>query len=178
MAEQQRNHTTTSASRDDDVFTLDVATPSDSVVTVIAHGEIDLDTAPRLHDCLRQHLRPGGSLVLDTTAVTNCGSSGAAELVGAATAARQVGAEITVVIPPTSRHPVRRCSPYSVCSTCCLFDQVRSSPSPGQPEHAAEVRSQPRTQSSLWTSNSVIVGSRICASCIAWARSLGQALSP
>jgi anti-anti-sigma factor len=108
MAEQQRNHTTTSAPRDDDVLTLDVATPSDSVVTVIAHGEIDLDTAPRLHDCLRQHLRPGGSLVLDTTAVTYCGSSGAAELVGAATAAREVGAEITVVIPPTSRHPVRR----------------------------------------------------------------------
>jgi anti-anti-sigma factor len=108
MAEQQRNHTTTSAPRDDDVLTLDVATPSASVVTVIAHGEIDLDTAPRLHDCLRQHLRPGGSLVLDTTAVTYCGSSGAAELVGAATAAREVGAEITVVIPPTSRHPVRR----------------------------------------------------------------------
>jgi anti-anti-sigma factor len=108
MAEQQRNHTTTSAPRDDDVLTLDVATPSDSVVTVIAHGEIDIDTAPRLHDCLRQHLRPGGCLVLDTTAVTYCGSSGAAELVGAATAAREVGAEITVVIPATPRHPVRR----------------------------------------------------------------------
>ena len=53
MAEQQRIHTTTSAPRDDDVLTLDVATPSDSVVTVIAHGEIDLDTARRLHDCLR-----------------------------------------------------------------------------------------------------------------------------
>ena len=61
------------------MLTLDVATPSDSVVTVIAHGEIDIDTSPRLHDCLRQHLRPGGSLVLDTTAVTYCGSSGAAE---------------------------------------------------------------------------------------------------
>ena len=90
------------------MLTLDVATPSDSVVTVIAHGEIDLDTAPRLHDCLHQHLRPGGSLVLDTTAVTYCGSSGAAELVGASTAAREVGAEVTVVIPPTRHHPVRR----------------------------------------------------------------------
>ena len=90
------------------MLTLDVATPSDSVVTVIAHGEIDIDTSPRLHDCLRQHLRPGGCLVLDTTAVTYCGSSGAAELVGAATAAREVGAEITVVIPATPRHPVRR----------------------------------------------------------------------
>jgi anti-sigma B factor antagonist len=90
------------------VLTLDVATPSDSVVTVIAHGEIDLDTSPRLHDCLRQHLPPGGSLVLDTTGVTYCGSSGAAELVGASTAAREVGAEVTVVIPPTRHHPVRR----------------------------------------------------------------------
>jgi anti-anti-sigma regulatory factor len=54
------------------VLTLDVATPSDSVVTVIAHGDIDIDTSPRLHDCLRQHLRPGGCLVLDTTAVTYC----------------------------------------------------------------------------------------------------------
>ena len=108
MAEQQRNPTTTSAPRDDDLLTLDVAAPSDSVVTVIAHGEIDLDTSSRLHDCLRQHLPPGGSLVLDTTAVTYCGSLGAAELVGASTAAREVGAEVTVVIPPTHHHPVRR----------------------------------------------------------------------
>jgi anti-anti-sigma factor len=108
MAEQQRNHTFTSAHRDDDLLTLDVATPSAFVVTVTAHGEIDLDTSPRLHDCLRQHLPPGGSLVLDTTAVTYCGSSGAAELVGASTAAREVGAEVTVVIPPARHHPVRR----------------------------------------------------------------------
>jgi anti-anti-sigma factor len=108
MAEHQRNHTFTSAPKDDDLLTLDVATPSDSVVTVIAYGEIDLNTSPRLHDCLRQHLPPGGSLVLDTTAVTYCGSSGAAELVGASTAAREVGAEVTVVIPPARHHPVRR----------------------------------------------------------------------
>ena len=108
MAKQQRNHPNTAARSDDDVLTLDVATPSDSVVTVIAHGEIDLDTSPRLHDCLRRHLPPGGSLVLDTTAVTYCGSSGAAELIGASTAAREVGAEVTVVIPPARHHPVRR----------------------------------------------------------------------
>ena len=108
MAERRRNHTFTSAPRDDNLLTLDVATPSDSVVTVTAHGEIDLDTSPRLHDCLRQHLPAGGSLVLDTTEVTYCGSSGAAELIGASTAARELGAEVTVVIPPTRHHPVRR----------------------------------------------------------------------
>jgi anti-anti-sigma factor len=129
MAEQQRNHTTTSAPRNDDVLTLDVATPFDSVVTVTARGEIDLATSPRLHHCLRQHLPPGGSLVLDTTAVTYCGSSGAAELVGATTAARAVGAEVTLVIPPARHHPVRR-----VLTVLGVLDVLSVRPGPFIPQ--------------------------------------------
>jgi anti-anti-sigma factor len=66
---------------------------------VVARGELDLHTAPRLAEALAPHMDAGVPVIADLTAVTFMDSSGVAVFVNALARARETGASIRVVAP-------------------------------------------------------------------------------
>ena len=81
--------------------------PARSVVHVT--GDIDLDTGPQLREFLAGELnqlaQPAGELVLDTTDVAFCDSSGLQALVATLRRARLLGCRLVLVVSPTARFP-------------------------------------------------------------------------
>jgi anti-anti-sigma factor len=66
-------------------------------------GELDLATAPRLASAVDEELAANpGALVVDLTPTVFLDSSGARQLVLAARAAREAGAELHVICPRTN----------------------------------------------------------------------------
>jgi anti-anti-sigma factor len=70
---------------------------SPGVVTVVVTGEVDLDTAPAVHDEVLRHLHPGATVHLDLGDVTFMDSSGLQVLLSSRRHATEVGAELRLV---------------------------------------------------------------------------------
>lgn len=77
--------------------TSTVVVGDDAVITL--SGEVDLATVPLLHDALTKALthHPGRPLIIDLDGLTVLDDTGLGVLLGAAGAAREAGAELSVV---------------------------------------------------------------------------------
>ncbi len=76
-----------------------------ALITVVASGEVDLETGPRLRDELLRHLTPGARVRLHLAGVTFMDSSGLHVLIASKRRAGLLGADFGVVEPS---HQVRR----------------------------------------------------------------------
>ncbi|MDT7576875.1 MAG: anti-sigma factor antagonist [Pseudonocardiales bacterium] len=77
-------------------------TETDAACVVTLHGELDADTAPRLRRLLHGLVLQSRRLIVDTTALNFCASSGMTVLLETHDRAQQHGGELRVVIPPSA----------------------------------------------------------------------------
>ena len=77
--------------------TSTIVVGDDAIITL--SGEVDLATIPLLHDALTKALahHPDRTIIIDLDGVTVLDDTGLGVLLGAAGAARQAGADLTVV---------------------------------------------------------------------------------
>lgn len=81
-------------------MTLGIETeqPSDGLVVVVVHGEVDIRTAPELRDCLGQIIDDGASrVVLDLSDVEFVDSTALSVMVGAHKRLAKQGSPLSVV---------------------------------------------------------------------------------
>jgi anti-sigma B factor antagonist len=76
---------------DEPDFELRVIATSPAAVRIVVAGEVDIETAPRLADALREEMNRDSAVVLDLAGVTFMDSSGLALLVEAINAAKVNG---------------------------------------------------------------------------------------
>ena len=78
-------------------FRVDAA---DACVVVVAHGDVDLDTAVGLDQAIHLGLRSSPHVIVDMAEVSFVDSSGLGVLIGARRHARALGGSVSLVQPP------------------------------------------------------------------------------
>jgi anti-sigma B factor antagonist len=87
-------------------MTVEITTAARATYTLVApHGDLDIDTAPRLRRVAVDQLARGVELVVDLSGVGFMDSSGVGCLVAIRREARRSGVELSLVCP---EGPVRR----------------------------------------------------------------------
>jgi anti-sigma B factor antagonist len=90
-------------------LTIDATQQGASTVVSLA-GDIDMHTAPRLREALRDLSGESGVVVIDLTAVKFLDSSGVGALVGAAALFLEAGGSLRLACPPPRVQKVFRIS--------------------------------------------------------------------